>query len=113
MNSNFLQWMEVLDTMLKEAEWARGTYVPKMDEYIENGYVSFALGPIVLPTIYLVGPQLSESVVGSDELRNLFKLMSMCGRLLNDIQSYKVQHCTGEVMSEHSVVHISMSLSMY
>ncbi|XP_063949616.1 ent-kaurene synthase TSP4, chloroplastic isoform X2 [Daucus carota subsp. sativus] len=90
-------WMEVLDTMLKEAEWARGTYVPKMDEYIENGYVSFALGPIVLPTIYLVGPQLSESVVGSDELRNLFKLMSMCGRLLNDIQSYKRESKQGKL----------------
>lgn len=90
-------WMEVLNTMLREAEWARGSYVPKLDEYIENGYVSFALGPIVIPTIYLVGPKLSEKDVENGEVRNLFKLMSICGRLLNDIQSYKRESKQGKL----------------
>ncbi|KAK6914506.1 Terpene synthase, metal-binding domain [Dillenia turbinata] len=55
-------WMDVLKTMGREAEWARDKVVPPMEEYMENGYVSFALGPIVLPTLYLVGPKLSEDI---------------------------------------------------
>lgn len=85
-----LQWLELLNSMLKEAEWTRDSYVPKLDEYMSNGFISFALGPIVLPTVYLIGPELSENVVQNGELRSLFKLMSTCGRLLNDIQSFKV-----------------------
>lgn len=62
-----------------------------MDEYMANGFVSFALGPIVLPALYLVGPKLSEEQVKSLEYHNLFRLMSTCGRLLNDMQGFKVR----------------------
>lgn len=78
--------------MLKEAEWARGISVPTMDEYMSNGYVSFALGPIVLPTLYFVGPKLAEDVIRHPEYHSLFKTLSTFGRLLNDIQSFEV--CT-------------------
>ena len=76
--------------MLREAEWTRTKAVPTVDEYMTNAYVSFALGPIVLPTVYLVGPKLSEEVVRNPELHRLYKLMSTFGRLLNDMQSFKV-----------------------
>lgn len=91
-NVNFIfwQWLNVLNSMLREAEWARDNSVPALDEYMENGYVSFALGPVVLPALYLVGPKLSEDDVQNAELNNLYKLVSTCGRLLNDIQSFKV-----------------------
>lgn len=78
--------------MMKEAEWARDKSLPTTDEYMSNAYVSFALGPIVLPALYLVGPKLSEEMVHNSEYHNLFKLMSTCGRLLNDIQSYEVTY---------------------
>lgn len=63
-----------------------------MEEYMENAYVSFALGPIVLPALYLVGPKLSEEAVGSSEFDHLYRLMSTAGRLLNDIQGFKVDN---------------------
>nr|AUZ98428.1 ent-kaurene synthase isoform X2 [Trachyspermum ammi] len=90
-------WLELLNSMLREAEWVRNSYVPKLDEYMANGFISFALGPIVLPTIYLVGLELSENVVQNGELRSLFKLMSTCGRLLNDIQSFKRESKEGKL----------------
>ncbi|KAL1815036.1 terpene synthase 6, chloroplastic [Daucus carota subsp. sativus] len=90
-------WLELLNSMLKEAEWTRDSYVPKLDEYMSNGFISFALGPIVLPTVYLIGPELSENVVQNGELRSLFKLMSTCGRLLNDIQSFKRESKEGKL----------------
>lgn len=63
-----------------------------MEEYMANAYVSLALGPTVLPALYFVGPKLSEDILGNSELQHLFMLMSTCGRLLNDIQSCKVQN---------------------
>ena len=64
--------------------------VPSMEEYMENGYISFALGPIVLPALYFIGPKLSEEIIRSEEYHDLFKLMSTCGRLLNDFQGFQV-----------------------
>ncbi|KAK6930494.1 Terpene synthase, metal-binding domain [Dillenia turbinata] len=90
-------WMDVLKTMGKEAEWGRDKVVPTMDEYMENGFDSFALGPIVLPTLYLVGPKLSEEIVASPEYHGLYKLMSTCGRLLNDIQTYEREAKEGKL----------------
>lgn len=77
--------------MLKEAEWSKDKSVPTMHEYITNAYVSFALGPNVLPALYFVGPKLSGEAVGHPEFHDLFRLMSTCGRLLNDIQTFKVR----------------------
>lgn len=85
-----LQWLALLESMRKEAEWLRNRVAPSMDEYMENGYVSFALGPIVLPALYFVGPKLSEEVIGNCEYQKLFKLMSTCGRLLNDTRTFDV-----------------------
>lgn len=64
--------------------------MPTIGDYMENAYISFALGPIVLPALYLVGPKLSDEVTENHELNYLYKLMSTCGRLLNDIHSFKV-----------------------
>ncbi|PKI62826.1 hypothetical protein CRG98_016777 [Punica granatum] len=90
-------WLDLLKSMLKEAEWSATKSVPQMDEYMANGLVSFALGPIVLPTLYLIGPKLSEDAVRSTELLHLFELMSTCGRLLNDIQGFKRESEQGKL----------------
>lgn len=90
-------WLNLLKSMLKEAEWLKDKYVPSMDEYMKNGYVSFALGPIVLPALYCVGPKLSEEIVGTPELHHLYEVMSTCGRLLNDIQTFKRESEEGKL----------------
>ena len=82
-----------MNSMMREAIWTRDGCVPTINEYMENAYVSFALGPIVLPALYFIGPTLSEEVVQSSEYHYLFKLMSTQGRLLNDIQGFKVDFC--------------------
>lgn len=75
---------------MTEAEWQRCQYVPTVEEYIANAVVSFALGPIVLPALYFVGPKILEYVVKDQEYNELFRLMSTCGRLLNDSQGFEV-----------------------
>lgn len=90
-------WLDLMKSMLREAEWVRNKSAPTMEEYMTNGYVSFALGPIVLPALYFIGPKLSEEVVQSNEFHDLFRLMSTCGRLLNDIQTVKREAKEGKL----------------
>nr|XP_018628340.1 ent-kaur-16-ene synthase, chloroplastic isoform X5 [Nicotiana tomentosiformis] len=105
-------WSNLLNAMLREAEWARDMSVPTMDEYIANGYVSFALGPIVLPALYFVGPKLPNDVVQHPEYQSLFKLMSTCGRLLNDIRSFERESKDGKLNAVAlSVIHGNGSVS--
>ncbi|XP_040361761.1 ent-kaurene synthase, chloroplastic isoform X3 [Rosa chinensis] len=90
-------WLDLVKSMLKETQWLLNNSVPALDEYMENAYVSFALGPIVLPALYLVGPKLSEEAVWSFEFHQLYKLMSTCGRLLNDMQTFKRESAEGKL----------------
>uniref|UniRef100_M8BJR4 Ent-kaur-16-ene synthase, chloroplastic n=1 Tax=Aegilops tauschii TaxID=37682 RepID=M8BJR4_AEGTA len=83
-------WVQLLRSMMTEAEWRMRRYVPTIEEYVENAVVSFALGPIVLITMYFVGQKLFGCVVKDEEYNTLFRLMSKCGRLLNDIQGFEV-----------------------
>ena len=84
---------------MTEAEWQRSQYVPTMEEYMTNGVVSFALGPIVLPTLYCVGEKLLGSAVKNQEYSELFRLMSTCGRLLNDSQGFEREGSEGKLNS--------------
>lgn len=77
---------------MTEVEWRTSRYVPTAEEYMKNAVVTFAPGPIVLPALYFVGPEISESIVRDPEYNELFRLMSACGYLLNDVQSYEVQY---------------------
>ncbi|KAK7324128.1 hypothetical protein VNO77_27650 [Canavalia gladiata] len=90
-------WLNLIQSMFQEAEWLRTKAAPTINDYMENAYVSFALGPIVLPALYLVGPKLSDEVAENNELNCLYKLMSTCGRLLNDIHSFKRESEEGKL----------------
>nr|QEV81856.1 terpene synthase 17 [Prunella vulgaris] len=90
-------WLDLLNSMMKETTWGRDNFVPTMDEYMSNAYVSFALGPIVLPAIYLIGPKLPEETINHSEYHSLFKSMSICGRLLNDIHGYERELKAGKL----------------
>ncbi|TVU15791.1 hypothetical protein EJB05_39329, partial [Eragrostis curvula] len=56
-------WLDVMRSMMIEAEWQKSQYVPTLEEYMKNAIVSFALGPIVLPTLYFVGEKVFKNVV--------------------------------------------------
>lgn len=90
-------WLDLLKSMLKEAEWLKHKSVPTIDEYMRNAHITFALGPIVLPAVYFVGPKLSNEVMEHSEFHRLFKLMSTCGRLLNDMHSFKRESKEGKL----------------
>ncbi|KAL6843891.1 hypothetical protein ACP4OV_026462 [Aristida adscensionis] len=106
-------WLDLLRSMMTEVDWRMSKYVPTMEEYMANATLTFALGPIVLSALYFVGPKIPESVVGHPEYRELFRLMSMIGRLLNDVQTYEKEVVEGKVNSVSLLVlHSGGSMSI-
>ena len=67
-----MQWLDLLRSSMVEAEWQRSQHVPTVEEYMANAVVSFALGPIVLPTLYFIGQELLEHAVKDQEYDDLF-----------------------------------------
>lgn len=92
-------WLDLLYGFFKEFEWTRDKTVPTLDEYMANAYVSFALGPIMFPAIYLRGPKLSDEVARHPEMRSLYKHVSTCGRLLNDMRGFERERKEGKLNS--------------
>ncbi|CAI0437435.1 unnamed protein product [Linum tenue] len=90
-------WVQLLKSMLKEAEWSRNKLVPTMEEYMKHAHVTLALGPTVLPSLYLLGPKLSEEMVSSPEYKNLYEGMSTCGRFLNDTSGFQREFDEGTI----------------
>ncbi|KAL6661772.1 hypothetical protein ACP70R_001156 [Stipagrostis hirtigluma subsp. patula] len=92
-------WLDGMRACMVEAEWRWDSYVPSMEEYMRVAEVTFLLGPIVLPSLYVVGPDLPEEVIRCPEYVELFRHMSICGRLLNDLQTYEKERSQGKLNS--------------
>ena len=75
---------------MTEAVWQRSQYVPTIEEYMKNAVPSYLMGPILFPTLYFLRENLKATVVKDHEYNELYRLMSTCGRLLNDSQSFEV-----------------------
>ncbi|XP_020194759.1 acyclic sesquiterpene synthase isoform X3 [Aegilops tauschii subsp. strangulata] len=100
-------WQDLIRNMMTEVEWRETGYIPTPEEYMENAVVTFALGPIVLPALYFIGPKITEYTVRDTEYNELFRLMSTCGRLLNDVQTYEREYIDGKINSVSLLVHHS------
>ncbi|XP_042383044.1 ent-kaur-16-ene synthase, chloroplastic-like isoform X1 [Zingiber officinale] len=90
-------WLRLMNCMMKEAECRITKEVPSLDEYMKNGFVSFALEPVILPALYFLVPELPEGAFRNTEYENLFRLVSICGRLLNDVQGFQRECEEGKV----------------
>ncbi|KAM0916835.1 hypothetical protein ACQ4PT_009873 [Festuca glaucescens] len=105
-------WLQLLRSMMTETEWRMRRYVPTIEEYMSNAVVSFTLGPIVLIALYFVEKRLLGSIVNDCEYNALFRLMSTCGRLLNDIQGFERESSEGKLDSVSLlVIHSDGSMS--
>ncbi|CAN0843691.1 Ent-kaur-16-ene synthase, chloroplastic [Linum grandiflorum] len=78
-------WLVLVDCMWAEYVRGRDKIVPTMEEYIATGYVSVALGPVILVPMYFLGCKLSEEAIKSKEYDDLFMHVSVVARLLNDL----------------------------
>ncbi|KAG0527406.1 hypothetical protein BDA96_06G230600 [Sorghum bicolor] len=105
-------WLDLLKSMMTEVEWRMSKYVPTEEEYMANASLTFALGPIVLPTLYFLGPKIPESAIKDPEYNELFRLMSTCGRLLNDVETFEREYNEGKLNSVSLLVLHGGSMSI-
>ncbi|XP_062196251.1 9-beta-pimara-7,15-diene synthase, chloroplastic-like isoform X2 [Phragmites australis] len=106
-------WLDYLRSLATDAEWQRSKYVPTMEEYMTNSIATFALGPIILIALFFVGQNLWEDIVKDPEYNELFRLMSTCGRLQNDTQSFERECKDGKLNSVSLIVlHSGGSMSI-
>ncbi|OEL16801.1 Stemar-13-ene synthase [Dichanthelium oligosanthes] len=92
-------WAEMVRAMMSEAEWRMSGHVPSMEEYMEVGLPSFALGPILPSSTYLVGPELTDDMVRGHEYAELLRHTNICGRLQNDYATYEREKAQGKINS--------------
>ncbi|TVU29568.1 hypothetical protein EJB05_21141, partial [Eragrostis curvula] len=88
-------WVNYVRAAMAEAEWTRKKFVPTMEEYMPVAELSLAYGPILVSSMYLVGPELSEDMVRSSEFKDMVRLTSTCARLLNDLNTYEKEGVHG------------------
>ncbi|CAN1311331.1 Ent-kaur-16-ene synthase, chloroplastic, partial [Linum perenne] len=82
-------WVEMLQGMLKEAEWSKTNTVPTLEEYSTNATITLGVGAFLVPALYLAGHELPERVVKGPKFQHLFTSTSNCGRLLNDSRGFE------------------------
>ncbi|KAL3675072.1 hypothetical protein R1sor_025020 [Riccia sorocarpa] len=90
-------WVESVMAMMTEAEWAVSGYKPTLDEYIETGYLSLILGPIVPLSVFFLGEIINDEVLESQEYWDLFRTVSTFGRLINDSRTHERDTKAGHV----------------
>ena len=61
-----------------------------IDEYLRVTMVSVAAQTTVIPSLYLVGPIISEEMIHHSDYKKIVELLMISTRLLNDLQSYQV-----------------------
>ncbi|XP_055961888.1 ent-kaur-16-ene synthase, chloroplastic-like [Mercurialis annua] len=92
-------WQELVKSMMKEAEWTRENIKPSLNEYMEHGCISLALGPLCHITTYFLGITLPEEIMAGQQICNLLKHVNLVGRLLNDMMSFKREREQGKYNS--------------
>ncbi|OQU83684.1 hypothetical protein SORBI_3005G161600 [Sorghum bicolor] len=92
-------WVKYVRTLMIEAEWTTKGHVPTMEEYMSVAETSSALGPVVVPSLYLVGPKLSDDMIRDPEYKNLLRYLGIGIRLINDIGTYEKEMSEGYVNS--------------
>ncbi|GLJ36172.1 hypothetical protein SUGI_0725750 [Cryptomeria japonica] len=94
------QWLHYFSSLIKEREWMETSYSPSLDQYWENAVVTVALGINNLTAIFSTGELLPDHVLEKLDFRDDFlNLVSLTGRLVNDLRTFKRERDCGELAS--------------
>ena len=87
-----LQWADMCKSFLLEAKWYSSGYIPTLDEYIENAWVSVS-GPVILLHAYtlIANPAKEEALQFLQEYPHIIRWPSMIFRLANDLATSSVR----------------------
>ncbi|KAH9699340.1 hypothetical protein KPL71_024310 [Citrus sinensis] len=79
-------------SFLLEAKWYRSGYMPILEEYMDNAWISVS-GPVILLHTYtlIANPATKEALQFLEEYRNVIRWPSVNFRLANDLATSSVR----------------------
>ncbi|OAY79143.1 Terpene synthase 10 [Ananas comosus] len=99
-------WTDLCKAYLVEAKWYNKNYIPTLEEYLQNGWLSIS-GQVVLFYAYCLAPDLTQQDL--DLFHNYSEIIrwsSITCRLYNDLGTSKSEHQRGDVAkSIHCCMH--------
>eukprot|EP01018_Ginkgo_biloba_P025683 Gb_08211 [translate_table: standard] len=96
-------WEAFIGAHLQEAEWIADEYVPTMEEYIDDGIISFGLGLLTLHGMLLWNQPLTDHILREIDMPSRFhRLVGLTARLRGDCKGFRIEKARGEVASSVS-----------
>ncbi|KAK7243785.1 hypothetical protein RIF29_38597 [Crotalaria pallida] len=91
-------WADLCKTYLTEAKWYHSGYMPSLEEYMENAWISIT-GPALFTHAYFLIPYSlkTEDLVYLEEYSDLIRFSSIIFRLANDVGTDKRENEAGDV----------------
>ncbi|XP_057873494.2 bifunctional levopimaradiene synthase, chloroplastic isoform X2 [Cryptomeria japonica] len=94
------KWLDLFLRYTTETEWMERRYSPSLDEYWENAVESIALAVTTLTPIFSTGDILPDHLLQKFDFRAEFlNLVSLTGRLINDVRTFQEERDRGELAS--------------
>ncbi|OAY75917.1 Terpene synthase 10 [Ananas comosus] len=99
-------WTDLCKAYLVEAKWYDKSYIPTLEEYLQNGWLSMS-GHVVLSYTYCLAPNLTQQDLDLfQDYPESVRWSSMIARLCNDLGTSKSEHQRGDVAkSIHCCMH--------
>uniref|UniRef100_A0AAU7LL50 Ocimene synthase n=1 Tax=Zanthoxylum ailanthoides TaxID=159071 RepID=A0AAU7LL50_9ROSI len=91
-------WADMCKSFLLEAKWYRSGYIPTLEEYMDNAWVSVS-GPVILlhACTLISNPTTKEALDFLQEYPNIIRWPSMIFRLANDLATSSDEVKRGDV----------------
>ncbi|KAL3617316.1 hypothetical protein CASFOL_038861 [Castilleja foliolosa] len=91
-------WADLCKSYLQEAEWYNKGYTPKLEEYINNAWVSISTPTILTHAFFLVtNPIQNETIRSLYKYHNIVRCSGMILRLANDLETSPEEMNRGDV----------------
>ncbi|KAH6757846.1 hypothetical protein C2S52_023264 [Perilla frutescens var. hirtella] len=84
-------WADLCKSFLREAKWNHTKQIPKLDEYLNHGWISSSMAVLLTHAYFLITPNLTVEAMKSlnDDTHGLLRLPCTLFRLTNDLSSFK------------------------
>nr|QND75952.1 diterpene synthase [Thuja plicata] len=94
------KWLDLFRRYTKETEWMERRHSPSLEEYWENAVESIALGVTTLTPIFSTQDLLPDHLLQKFDFRaDFLNLVSLTGRLINDVRTFQEERDRGELAS--------------
>ncbi|GKE53844.1 R-linalool synthase QH1, chloroplastic-like protein, partial [Tanacetum coccineum] len=91
-------WVDLCNSYLKEAQWCESGYVPTLEEYLENAYVSISAPVILMHVNFLTMISSKEEILQfMERADNIIRYLSLILRLADNLGTSSAEMARGDV----------------